>query len=50
MAQSVLDPRTGTRRLIRISCDRRAQQRARRHILREIDRVLQISQPKQQQA
>src|SRR5688572_4695335 len=42
--------RPGTRRVIRISCERRAQQRARRYILREIDRVLEIGQPKQQQA
>jgi hypothetical protein len=50
MAQSVLDPRTGTRRAIRISCNRRSEERARRQILREIDRVLQVGQPKQQQA
>jgi hypothetical protein len=34
--------------LIRISCDRRAEQRARRQILREIDRLLQIGHSKQQ--
>jgi hypothetical protein len=49
MVQNVLDPRTGTRRAIRLSCERRAEQRARRHILREIDRLLQIGQSKQQQ-
>jgi hypothetical protein len=51
MAQSVLDPRTGKRGVIRISYDRRAEQRARREVLREIDRLLHIRQhPKQQHA
>jgi hypothetical protein len=36
--------------VIRMSCDRRAEQRTRRQILREIDRLLQIRHPKQQQA
>jgi hypothetical protein len=47
MAHSVPDLRTGARVTIRPSGSRRAEQRARRHILRELDRrILQRAQPK----
>jgi hypothetical protein len=47
MAHSVPDLRTGARVTVRLSGSRRAEQRARRHILRELDRrILQRAQPK----
>ncbi|HYI89602.1 MAG TPA: hypothetical protein VEY05_06840 [Beijerinckiaceae bacterium] len=47
MAHSVPDLRIGARVAMRPSSGRRAEQRARRHILRELDRrILQRAQPK----
>ena len=51
MTHSVLDPRTGTRLVIRPPHGRPYDQRARRHVLRELDRLLlKIGQQKPQQA
>ena len=51
MTHSVLDSRTGTRLTIRPPHGRHYEQRARRHVLRELDRLLlKIGQQKPQQA
>jgi hypothetical protein len=51
MTHSVLDPRTGTRLIIRPPHGRYYEHRARRHVLRELDRLLlKIGQQKPQQA